>query len=147
MFQSDSGVLWRAVCSCLPACIPGRAYIAQDVYIHIRFVTSCICRFAALCISCMCKASNCVAFSCHADANVISVDLAEQNGVSTCGKSHPDQEPHRHALHRNIYYFTTHSSAKFHAWNASAVTNSIHWSVTLYLIVSVNSFVKKFCKF
>lgn len=66
-------------------------------YVYIHFVTSWICRSAALCICCMCNASNCVAFSCYAD--VISVDLAEQNGVSTCGKSHPDDKNGHHALH------------------------------------------------
>lgn len=59
------------------------------MYIHIHaFVTSYICRSAALCICCMCNPSNCDAFSCHTDANIISVDLAETKyGVSICGKN------------------------------------------------------------
>lgn len=32
---------------------------------------------ATLCICCMCSASNCVAFSCYAEANVISLDLTK----------------------------------------------------------------------
>jgi len=88
MFQS---VLWRAVV--YPLLVFTLLYSRTAQYIavrvHIHFVTSCICRSAALCICCMCNASNCIAFSCHADANVICVDLGGRRIIKKRGKKSP----------------------------------------------------------
>jgi len=66
-------------------CLPGArvyplvfldAHTSQYVHIYM-FRDFMHMQVVALCICCMCNVSNCVAFSCYAEANVISVDLTK----------------------------------------------------------------------